>query len=289
MAPSTEPTALLSPLHGADGSATYSQNGYTVIGAVNGPLEVSRRDELPEEAAVDVIVRPAAGVGGLYNYPSISTVKLLICAVLGIRERHLESILQSTLRQLILVHNFPRTLIQVTLQITTTPENENASSKLVQASSVSTSKARLSSVERLIEHIQNLPILPALLQTAILALLSASMPLSMTLTSVFLALVSKGSSRTVIRNPTLLQSQSSTSVHVLAFSSHGDLLVVESEGTFTLDDWEAVYEAGKAICCDDSEDEVMQDQEVDHNARRMDVFVKSALQGKVTADLHWKG
>jgi exosome complex component RRP46 len=55
---------------------------------------------------------------------------------LGTRERHLESILQSTLRQIILIQNFPRTLIQVSLQIMSTPENENAGSKLVQAASV---------------------------------------------------------------------------------------------------------------------------------------------------------
>lgn len=55
--------ATLSDLHRADGSATFSQNGYSVIGAVNGPLEVSRRDELPEEAAIEVNVRPASGVG----------------------------------------------------------------------------------------------------------------------------------------------------------------------------------------------------------------------------------
>ena len=54
----------LSPLHRADGSATYTKNGYSVIAAVNGPIEVQRRDELPEEAAVDVAVRPAAGLGG---------------------------------------------------------------------------------------------------------------------------------------------------------------------------------------------------------------------------------
>ena len=60
----TEPAATLSHLHRADGSATFSQNGYTVIGVVNGPIEVQRRDELPEEAAVDVTIRPAAGVGG---------------------------------------------------------------------------------------------------------------------------------------------------------------------------------------------------------------------------------
>jgi exosome complex component RRP46 len=64
MTDATEPAAKLSHLFRADGSATFSQNGYTVIGAVNGPIEVQRRDELPEEAVIDVTVRPAAGVGG---------------------------------------------------------------------------------------------------------------------------------------------------------------------------------------------------------------------------------
>jgi exosome complex component RRP46 len=64
MAISSEATAKLSNLHRADGSAEFSHNGYTIIGSVNGPIEVQRRDELPEEAVVDVIVRPAAGVGG---------------------------------------------------------------------------------------------------------------------------------------------------------------------------------------------------------------------------------
>lgn len=52
------------PLARADGSATYSSNDYSIIAGVNGPLEVQRRDELPEEATLEVIVRPAAGVGG---------------------------------------------------------------------------------------------------------------------------------------------------------------------------------------------------------------------------------
>lgn len=62
------PSAALSNLQRADGSASYSWNGYSVIGAVNGPIEVQRKDELPEEAAIDVIVRPAAGVGGIRVY-----------------------------------------------------------------------------------------------------------------------------------------------------------------------------------------------------------------------------
>ncbi len=58
----------LSPLHRADGSATYTKNGYSVIAAINGPVEVQRKDEIPEEAAIDVVLRPANGIGGRARY-----------------------------------------------------------------------------------------------------------------------------------------------------------------------------------------------------------------------------
>ena len=58
------PNITLSPLDRADGSASYSNNGYTIIGGINGPVEVQRRDELPEEAAIEVNIRPASGVAG---------------------------------------------------------------------------------------------------------------------------------------------------------------------------------------------------------------------------------
>ena len=57
-------SSLIGPLHRADGSSTYSCNGCTVIAAANGPIEVQRRDEVPDEAVVDVTVIPASGVGG---------------------------------------------------------------------------------------------------------------------------------------------------------------------------------------------------------------------------------
>jgi exosome complex component RRP46 len=61
--------AQLSHLSRADGSATFSHGGYTVVGSANGPMEVNRRDEDPFAAVIDVIVRPAAGVGGLLEVP----------------------------------------------------------------------------------------------------------------------------------------------------------------------------------------------------------------------------
>lgn len=58
------PQAAVSCLPRADGSARHSHAGFTITASVNGPLEAQRRDEHPYEAHVDVIVRPAAGVGG---------------------------------------------------------------------------------------------------------------------------------------------------------------------------------------------------------------------------------
>lgn len=57
-------TVNLSLLGRADGSASYTSNGSSVLATVNGPVEVQRRDEIPEEAAIDVVLRPAIAVGG---------------------------------------------------------------------------------------------------------------------------------------------------------------------------------------------------------------------------------
>lgn len=64
----------LLPLRRADGSASYFCNGYSVIAAINGPVEVQRRDELPEEAVVDVVVRPAIGVGGISFFDCLNVL-----------------------------------------------------------------------------------------------------------------------------------------------------------------------------------------------------------------------
>jgi len=105
---------------------------------------VQRRDELPEEAAIEVNVRPAMGVGSP-------------------RERHLETLVHNTLRSIILTRAIPRTLVQITLQVRSLPEEDSTAG-------VNTS----------------LTLLPHLLHTALLALLSASIPLRTILTSVMI-------------------------------------------------------------------------------------------------------
>jgi exosome complex component RRP46 len=114
----------------------------------------------------------------------------------------------------------------------------------------------------------------------------------MTLTSVLLAVTSTGKSRTLLRSPSPLEFQEADSVHVLAFTSHGNLLVAESEGSFTINDWEELYEVGKRLCCDEVEtgdDNTMQDGGLSENGGEMMRFVKSILKEKVQNDLYWKG
>lgn len=98
----------LHPLNRADGSATYtSPNGYSIVAAVNGPVEVQRRDELPDEAYIEVNVRPHDGVG-------------------QVKERHLEAIIANTLCDVVFTQMFPRQMLQLTLQILKVPVDDNA-------------------------------------------------------------------------------------------------------------------------------------------------------------------
>ncbi|OCK87481.1 uncharacterized protein K441DRAFT_691128 [Cenococcum geophilum 1.58] len=237
------PKALLSHLHRANGSATYSQNGYTIIGAVNGPVEVQRRDELPEETAIEINVRPAVGVGSP-------------------KERHLEALIQATLRHIILIRSYPRTLIQVTLQIRSLPEEESAGVG------------------------SSLTLLPHLLNTAFLALLSASIPLSTTLTSAFVAIASSGKLFCSPSSADMLRMQPILSIHVFAFSAQRALLLAESEGEFDVDKWEEACELAEDMCCKDAGAEEKMD--VDGKVVNLGDFLRDMVKEKVEKEQRWK-
>ncbi|KAK2728419.1 exosome complex subunit rrp46 [Colletotrichum kahawae] len=208
MTSNSNPQARISHLPRTDGSATFSRGGYCVVASVNGPMEAQRRDENPFESVIDVVVRPAAGVGGT-------------------AERQLESILQSALRQLIPVKNFPRCLIQVTLQVTETPQNDYVNSKVVQAKS-------------------NLTLLPALLHCTILGLLSAAVPLKAIATCTAVAVLENGNK--IVVEPSPSEADQATSLHALSFTSQDGLLLAESEGSFSMSEWDQVVSTGQRVC-----------------------------------------
>ncbi|KAL8913768.1 MAG: hypothetical protein Q9171_001502 [Xanthocarpia ochracea] len=257
---------IISPLGRADGSASYISNGYSVLAAVNGPVEVQRRDEIPEESAIDVVLRPAIGVG-------------------GVRERHLESIIEKTLRQVILVSAHPRTLIQITLQVVAAPDEGSALNSLHQSASVSTMPILGHSD---IDLSQNLSTLPALLQSSILALLSTSLPLTTTLTSTLIAVSRTGE---LVTEPSVKAKNESTSLHVLAFSSHGELLVAESEGMFGMDIWDQVYSRAEKLCRGSNTGDLTQPDDVDmepSQPKSLEDSLRNAIKAKAAREHRWR-
>jgi exosome complex component RRP46 len=241
------PETLLSHLHRADGSATYSHNGYCIIGAVNGPIDVPRKDELAEEATIEVNIRMASGPGSP-------------------RERHLETLLMRTLRAIILTREIPRTLVQITLQVRSLPEDAGSGGK----------------------SNSSLPLLPHLFHTSLLSLLSASIPLSTTLTSVLIGLSS--SSPIPIVSPTAkeLLAQPITSLHVFVFSGNKKLLLAESEGAFGHEEWDEACEVAEEACCNTGGVDLGEGMEVDGAEGNLEEWLRKVVRDKVENEQRWK-
>ena len=109
----------------------------------------------------------------------------------------------------------------------------------------------------------------------------------MTLTA---ALVGVSPSGTLIPDPSVQQVKLASSIHVLAFSSHWDLLVVESEGDFTIDTWERVYQKVKLICHGEEEDE-SGNEDVSMNSEdipKLEIVLKDAVERKIAKEQIWK-
>jgi exosome complex component RRP46 len=111
----------------------------------------------------------------------------------------------------------------------------------------------------------------------------------MTVVSTLIILKPEKPTIRIIHNPTLLEIQDAASVHVMAFTSHRELLVSESEGNFTIDEWDLVYKHAERTCCgvqETADVDAMRDEGDDGGILQ---FVKSAMQEKIAADLYWKG
>ncbi|KAG8526820.1 uncharacterized protein KY384_008249 [Bacidia gigantensis] len=101
----------------------------------------------------------------------------------------------------------------------------------------------------------------------------------------------------LLPNPTLKNISEASSVHVLAFSSKGDLLLVESEGEFVVDEWERVYEVAREACLgdrrlgkEDGGDERSRDVEMEEDGDKEGLLWKMqrVVGEKVESEQRWK-
>ena len=229
------------PLIRADGSATFSSSLFTIIAALNGPIEVQRRDEIPEDAAIEVNIRPSSGVGGP-------------------RERWLESVIASLLRSILLVHMDPRTLIQVTVQITKEP------------------------ALKIKRGLLDIAVIPALANAAFLAAVDGGLPLERTMVAALAAVRDGGE---VVVEPEEKALVGCKSVHAMAFTSQGDMLLDESVGDFDVGQWQTVAEklkkAAMAATASKGEDESMA-----NGATEGSPWLRQALEDKARQGSSWR-
>jgi exosome complex component RRP46 len=140
--------------------------------------------------------------------------------------------------------------------------------------------------------LQNLPVIPALLHAAILGLLSAAVPLKATATATTLAVVVSDADRSnkVIISPSPLEIDKAASIHVFGFTSQDNLLFVESEGPFQLEEWNEAEMLARKACCqqrqDSGLDAIMSSGNQDFADMRH--FIRSTMEEKVASDLQWK-
>jgi exosome complex component RRP46 len=139
---------------------------------------------------------------------------------------------------------------------------------------------------------QSLTILPHLIHTSLLALLSASIPLSTTLTSTLIALPAAKSALPLV-SPTateLLRAKPVRSVHVFAFAGDGRMLLNESDGVFSYEEWDEAAEAAEDVCCkEEGGVGLSEGMEVDgKEGSNLDQWLREVVQEKVAKEQRWK-
>ena len=87
----------------------------------------------------------------------------------------------------------------------------------------------------------------------------------------------------------MVQVDNAKSVHVLGFTSDDELLLAESSGSFSTEEWDKVLETGQRVCCQGRNaglDTAMADDSTESASIRR--FIRSVMETKTAADLHWK-
>lgn len=128
------------------------------------------------------------------------------------------------------------------------------------------------------------------MQTAVLALLSACVPMATTAAAAVVAVVSEGSAPRLVVDPSPRELQTADSAHVFAFTAHGQLLLAESQGDFAMAEWEDAHAAAKKICCEAAKKDGMEMVLDDDKQAGPDLqgFLRSTMETKVAEDLQWR-
>ena len=93
-----------------------------------------------------------------------------------------------------------------------------------------------------------------------------------------------------MQDPSAKQIGAASSIHVLAFASNGELLVVESEGVFSVDVWEDVVNQASKICQGAEVDGGNSDDAIMDTGRpkSLEDAMRNVVHEKVAKEQKWK-
>lgn len=204
-----------STLNKVDGSAEVQIGRTKLVTSVSGPIEPRVRQELPNSASLEIIVRPAVGV---------STT----------REKLLEDKLRSLLQNVIIRHKYPRQLIQIVIQFLVTEDTNNYSITESQ-------KQKLTLIE-----------LNAAINACYFALIDADIALYYSFSSICICADSGDEANHLKVNPDIRDLAASRSHHVISYGiSHSNsynVLLIESQGDFSEDEFLKLLDASRELC-----------------------------------------
>lgn len=90
-------------------------------------------------------------------------------------------------------------------------------------------------------------------------------------------------------DPSMKEVQLASSIHVLAYSSQGDLLVIESEGSFSTDILEQVIETASQVCRGQSSEGTKNViVHMEEGAMSLEDSMKMLVRRKIAKEQEWK-
>ena len=206
---------ILHSLNNADGSATYTapNNTHTVIAGVNFPVEVPyRSDEIPNSTFIEVNLRPHSGVA-------------------MVKERHVEFLVKQTLQSIVRIEETPRLMLQVTLQMASTETDEDLPGGVKDRGQGET----------------YLPVLASALNAAILGCLDSAVRMKQIAGAALIAIKHDG---TLVENPKVVERKKCRSLHVFAFTATGEVILMQSEGPFSMEEWTSAQKLARRLVVD---------------------------------------
>lgn len=134
-------------------------------------------------------------------------------------------------------------------------------------------------------RIQYLTVLPALLDATCLALIDAGVPMRCTFISTIAQVDTAGE---IVTQPDSKEVARGRSLHVFTFSSEGEMLLVESEGAFTLAEFSTLIETARNTCLGTQSDSQMAVDGEEYSTGGLLGDLRETVTKKTMSDNRWR-